>query len=60
MNGFGGALSFMLGNNPLLMGNMIVVGVDDGDGYDTNIDDGLLDFIKRVLPEHKEIASELV
>jgi hypothetical protein len=50
----------MLGNNPLLMGNMIVVGVDDGDGYDTNIDDGLLDFIKRVLPEHKEIASELV
>jgi len=60
LNGFGGSLSFMLGNNPMLVGNMIVVGVDDGEGYDTNIDDGLLNFIKKVLPEHKVIADELV
>lgn len=60
LNGFGGSLSFMLGNNPLLVGNMIVVGVGNDEGYDTNIDEQLLDFIKRVLPEHKEIQSELV
>lgn len=60
LNGFGGALSFMLGNNPMLMGDMIVVGVDDGDGYDTDIDPLLLSFIKHVLPTSKELEDELV
>ena len=60
INGFAGALSFMLGNNPMLVGNMIVVGLDDGDGYDTDIDEQLLAFIKKVLPERKVIEDELV
>lgn len=60
LNGFGGALSFMLGNNPMLMGNMIVVGTDDGEGYDTDIDPLLLSFIKHVLPTSKELEDESV
>lgn len=60
LNSFGGAFSFMLGNNPMLMGDMIVVGVDDGDGYDTDIDPLLLSFIKHVLPTSKELEDELV
>jgi hypothetical protein len=60
LNSFGSALSFMLGNNPTLVGNMIVVGVDDGNGYDTNIDEGLLKFIKKVCPERKVVEDELV
>lgn len=59
MNTFGSALSFMLGNNPVLVGDMIVVGVDDGNGYDTDIDEGLLKFINKVLPQRKVIDSEL-
>jgi hypothetical protein len=60
INGFAGSLSFMLGNNPMLVGNMIVVGIDDGEGYDTDIDEGILTFIKKVLPERKVVADELV
>lgn len=60
LNGTASALSFMLGNNPYLVGNMVVVGIDDGQGYDTNIDDGLLTFIKEILPERKAIEDELV
>jgi hypothetical protein len=60
LNTFASALSFMLGNNPMLVGNMIVVGVDDGNGYDTDIDEGLLKFIQTVLPERKVAESELV
>jgi hypothetical protein len=59
-NGFASALSFMLGNNPMLAGNMIVVGTDDGNGYDTDIDPLLLDFIRFVLPTSKEMNDELV
>jgi len=60
LNGTASSLSFMLGNNPMLVGNMIIVGVDDGNGYDTNIDEGLLTFIKKVLPERKVMDDELV
>lgn len=60
LNGFGGALSFMLGNNPMLFGNMVVVGTDDGEGYDTDIDPMLLSFIKYVLPTSKELQDESV
>ena len=60
LNGTASALSFMLGNNPMLLGNMIIVGVDNGEGYDTDINEGLLNFIKETLPERKQMNDELV
>lgn len=60
LNGTASALSFMLGNNPYLVGNMVVVGTGNDEGYDTDIDEGLLAFIKEVLPEKKAMDNELV
>jgi Domain of unknown function (DUF3846) len=60
LNPFGGSLSFMLGNNPMLVGNMVVVGIDDGDGNDTDIDEQLLAFIEKVCPQQQLVQDELV
>lgn len=60
MNHMGGALSFLLGNNPVLAGDMIIVGIADDDGWDTDINPTLLAFIKQIFPERKEQESELV
>ena len=60
MNHIGGALSFLLGNNPMLAGDMVIVGNADNDGWDTDINPTLLAFIKQILPEKTEQEDELV
>ena len=37
VNPMAGALSFLLGNNPMLVGNMVILGNTDDDGWDTDI-----------------------
>ena len=60
LNTTASALSMLLGNNPMLVGNMIIVGTCDDEGYDTNINETLLNFIKDMCPLAKEQDSELV
>lgn len=48
MNPFGGALSFVFGNEPYLLGNVVIVGAVDNDGEDTDIPDFILSLIKKV------------
>lgn len=60
MNYQASALSFLLGNTPQLVGNMVIVGNADDEGWDTDINPTLLAFIKQIFPERKEQESELV
>lgn len=48
INPLAGALSFLFGNQPMLVGDMVIVGKGDGEGYDTNIPDWLLTLIRNV------------
>lgn len=59
-NPMAGALSFLLGNNPILVGNMVILGNTDKEGWDTDINPTLLAFIKQILPQRQEQESELV
>jgi len=58
LNYFASGLSFILGNQPTLVGNVIILGKGDGNGYDTNIPQELLAFIYRILPEWKAKENE--
>lgn len=54
------ALSFLLGNTPQLVGNMVIVGTADEDGWDTDINPVLLEFLKSIIPNKKEQDDEIV
>lgn len=60
MNPTAGALALLLGNNPMLVGNMVIVGTSDDEGYDKDINETLLNFIKEICPQAQEQDSELV
>jgi hypothetical protein len=48
----------MFGNNPMMLGNMIVLGKDDGEGNDTDIPQDILAFIKKVCADKNKIEAE--
>ena len=48
LNPLGSAISFLFGNTPHLVGNIVVVGKSDGEGYDTDIPEFLLSLIKQI------------
>jgi len=58
LNTVASALSFMFGNNPMMLGNMIVLGKDDGEGNDTDIPQDILAFIKKVCADKNKIEAE--
>ena len=58
LNTVASALSFMFGNNPMMLGNMIVLGKDDGEGNDTDIPQDILAFIKKVCADKNKIDAE--
>ena len=57
LNTVASALSFMFGNNPMMLGNMIVLGKDDGEGNDTDIPQDITAFIKKVCADKNKIES---
>ena len=59
-NGVASALSFMFGNAPKIVGNMIVVGMTDAEGNDTDIPQDILGFIKRVCGDRVKLEAEYV
>jgi hypothetical protein len=60
INSVAAALSFMFGNTPSIVGNMIVLGLDDGDGNDTDIPQDILAFISRVCGNRVKLEAEYV
>lgn len=58
LNTVASALSFMFGNNPMMLGNMIVLGKDDGEGNDTDIPQDILAFIKKVCADKNKVETE--
>lgn len=48
MNAVAGGLSFLLNGEDFLVGNAIVVGASDEEGYDTDVPEWIVEFIKRV------------
>ena len=60
LNSVASALSFMFGNSPTIVGNMIVLGLTDGDGNDTDIPDDILGFISRVCGNRAKLEAEYV
>jgi hypothetical protein len=48
----------MFGNNPMMLGNMIVLGKDDGEGNDTDIPQDILAFIKKVCADKNKVEAE--
>ena len=48
LNAVAGGLSFLLNGEEWLVGNAIVVGPSDGEGYDTDVPEWIVEFIKRV------------
>lgn len=48
LNPLGSAISFLFGNTPHLVGDMIIVGKCDDEGYDTDIPGYLLTLIENI------------
>lgn len=48
LNPLGSAISFLFGNTPHLVGDMVIVGKCDDEGYDTDIPEFLLTLIKQI------------
>jgi|TARA_R110000822_G_scaffold3087_4_gene14034 hypothetical protein len=59
-NSVASALSFMFGNAPHIVGNMIVVGLTDSHGNDTDIPQDILAFIERVCGNRAKLEAEYV
>lgn len=55
LNPLASAISFLFGNTPHLVGNMILVGKSDREGYDTDIPEYLLALIKNISPIKGEV-----
>ena len=55
LNPLASAISFLFGNTPHLVGNMVLVGKSDGEGYDTDIPEYLLALIKNISPVKGEV-----
>ena len=60
LNSVASALSFMFGGAPQLCGNMIVLGLTDDDGNDTDIPQDILTFISRVCGNRAKLEAEYV
>jgi hypothetical protein len=56
MNPLGSAISFLFGNTPHLVGNIVIVGKSDDEGYDTDIPDYLLTLIQNISAMEELVA----
>lgn len=56
MNPLGSAISFLFGNTPHLVGNIVIVGKSDDEGYDTDIPDYLLTLIQNISAKEELVA----
>jgi hypothetical protein len=48
LNPLGSAISFLFGNTPYLMGNVLIVGKGDAEGYDTDIPEFLFKLTENI------------
>ena len=60
INTVASALSFMFGNSPTIVGNMIVLGLTDRHGNDTDIPKDILTFISHVCGNRAKLEAEYV
>jgi hypothetical protein len=60
INTVASALSFMFGNTPSIVGNVIVLGLTDKHGNDTDIPQDILTFISRVCGNRAKLEAEYV
>jgi hypothetical protein len=60
LNSVASALSFMFGNSPTIVGNMIVLGLADSHGNDTDIPQDILKFISHVCGNRAKLEAEYV
>lgn len=51
INAVAGGLSFLLNGEDILFGNAIVVGASDDEGYDLDVPEWIVEFIKHVAKE---------
>jgi hypothetical protein len=56
LNPLASAISFLFGNTPHLVGNMVLVGKSDGEGYDTDIPDFLLTLMDNISAKQEQVA----
>ncbi len=56
LNPLGSAISFLFGNTPHLVGNIVLVGKSDDEGYDTDIPEYLLTLIRNISAKEEQVA----
>lgn len=56
LNPMASALSFLFGNTPHLVGNAVLVGGNDGEGYDTDLPEFITTLIKNISAKQDENA----
>jgi hypothetical protein len=56
LNPMAGALSFLFGNTPHLMGNAVLVGRVDDEGYNTDLPEFIVTLIKNISAKQDENA----
>lgn len=54
LNPFASAISFLFGNNPYLVGDVVIVGKTDSEGYDTDIPEFLKTLIANICAVKEE------
>ena len=50
------ALSFLFGNTPHIVGNVVAVGKADDEGYDTDLPEYLLTLIRNISAKQEQVA----
>ena len=56
LNPMASAISFLFGNTPHLVGDVVIMGKSDGEGYDTNIPEYLLELVRNISAKQEEVA----
>jgi hypothetical protein len=56
LNPMASALSFLFGNTPHLVGNAVVVGKSDAEGYDTDLPEFILTLVRNISAKQESNA----
>jgi hypothetical protein len=56
LNPMASALSFLFGNTPHIVGNVVAVGKADDEGYDTDLPEYLLTLIRNISAKQEQVA----
>lgn len=56
LNPMASALSFLFGNTPHLVGDIVLVGKSDDEGYDTDLPEFILTLIRNISAKQEQVA----